>query len=251
MTLASRSFARESPEISPEVTDQRWWREGAKGSFPFVLIYTGEGRGITLLTILEWIHVRFYFENFLKIVYLIFASVDFSCKKPWHVSIFPRHGLKMLNFNKNGMNGSLPTFTGFLELEVLDLTYNLLSESIESQLNGLSGLKSWNRSFNMFTGSIPIGKSMPSLEHLMLKMNNFQDTIPKKITHYQNLSWIDFTMKKLLGSLPMEIGDLSLVGVLQKFVAVELGQELSHRYFASTIGSFKHGMCQFENPGET
>ncbi|XP_038701891.1 receptor like protein 29-like [Tripterygium wilfordii] len=129
---------------------------------------------------------------------------NFLINKPG--PIMSRENGKMLNFNKNGLNGSLPTFIDFLQLEVLDLTYNLLSGSIESQLNGLSGLKSWNLSFNTFTGSIPIAK----IHARMLTMNNFQGSIPKEIAHYRNLSWIDFTMNKLSGSLLMKIGELSL-----------------------------------------
>ncbi|KAF5749312.1 receptor-like protein kinase-like [Tripterygium wilfordii] len=123
-------------------------------------------------------------------------------------------GLKVLNICKNSLSHSLPAFPGFLGLEVLDLSYNKLGGSIESQLDGLSGLKRLNLSFNNFSGAIPIGKSMHSLEHLVLNMNSFQGTITKEIANYKNLSRIDFTMNQLSGSLPVEIGELSKLELL-------------------------------------
>ncbi|KAJ4826175.1 hypothetical protein Tsubulata_034271 [Turnera subulata] len=124
-------------------------------------------------------------------------------------------GLKLLNFSKNRLVGSLPTFSGFGGLESLDLSYNSLSGEISLQLDGLVSLKSVNLGFNKFNGSLPMSLGNSTvLEQLALSMNLFGGTIPTEIVNYQNLKVIDLGANQLSGIIPYTIGNLSKLETL-------------------------------------
>ncbi|KAK3170384.1 hypothetical protein Dsin_000204 [Dipteronia sinensis] len=125
-------------------------------------------------------------------------------------------GFKLLNFSRNRLVGSLPTFHGFVGLEYLDLSYNNLDGEIgRLELDELVSLKSLNLSRNLFVGSIPtnLGKSK-TLEQLELSVNNFSGIIPNQIADFGNLTLIDLSVNRLSGSIPDRIGELSKLEVL-------------------------------------
>ncbi|KAL1082500.1 hypothetical protein V6Z11_D09G136800 [Gossypium hirsutum] len=124
-------------------------------------------------------------------------------------------GLKSLNFSKNKLVGSLPTFQKFAGLESLDLSFNALNGSIDSQLNGLSALKSLNLSCNNFTGSVPsrLGKSRV-LEQLELSMNRFTGEIASEIGEHGNLIKIDLSENYLNGFIPESFVNLTKLETL-------------------------------------
>ncbi|KAK3024812.1 hypothetical protein RJ639_042817, partial [Escallonia herrerae] len=124
-------------------------------------------------------------------------------------------GLKLLNFSRNRLVGSLPNFDGFAVLEYLDLSRNLFTGNIGLQLNGLVSLKGLNLGFNHFDGSVPtsLGKLM-LLEQLVLSANNFKGKIPEEIGNCKNLTLIDLSVNQLSGSVPDIFGDLSKLELL-------------------------------------
>ncbi|EXB57397.1 Leucine-rich repeat receptor-like tyrosine-protein kinase [Morus notabilis] len=139
-------------------------------------------------------------------------------------------GLKLLNFSRNRLGGSLPKFVGFVRLKFLDLSYNELSGDIHLELEGLVGLKSLNLSSNLFSGSIPtqLGKSKV-LKELALSANIFQGAIPEEIMEYQNLTLIDLSQNKLSGVIPDRIRELSKLEVLvlsQNYLNGEIPESL-------------------------
>lgn len=123
--------------------------------------------------------------------------------------------LKLLNFSRNRLDGSLPTFHGFVGLQFLDLSYNLLKGNVDLQFDGLVGLRSLNISFNNFNGPAPthLGNSM-LLEQLVLSKNTFKGGLHENISDYRNLNLIDLSNNRLSGSLPSSIGELSKLEVL-------------------------------------
>ncbi|KAF4368206.1 hypothetical protein F8388_022839 [Cannabis sativa] len=124
-------------------------------------------------------------------------------------------GLRLLNFSRNRLDGSLPLFVGFAGLEVLDLSFNDFSGSINVEFEGLDGLKSLNLSYNKLNGSIPtkLGKSKV-LKELVLSVNNFQGPIPEEMIDYGNLTLVDLSQNRISGSIPNRIGDLSKLKIL-------------------------------------
>ncbi|GAA0142714.1 transmembrane signal receptor [Lithospermum erythrorhizon] len=125
-------------------------------------------------------------------------------------------GLKELNFSRNKLSGSLPSFQGFLKLELLDLSHNSLSGKVDMQLNdGLDSLKSLNLSFNQFNGYIPENLvRLRYLEGLQLSSNQFEGQIPANISLLENLSLIDLSGNKLSGSIPESFGNFPKLGTL-------------------------------------
>nr|APA20205.1 leucine-rich repeat protein kinase family protein [Populus tomentosa] len=134
-------------------------------------------------------------------------------------------GLKVLNFSKNLLRGSLPAFNVFVGLESLDLSFNYLSGNVNLQLDGLLALKSLNLSSNMFTGPIPVNlRNSSMLEELQLSVNYFQGTVPQEISNYQNLSLIDLSANNLTGSIPTRIGNLTKLRILLLSVNKLIGE---------------------------
>ncbi|KAK4433642.1 Leucine-rich repeat receptor-like tyrosine-protein kinase PXC3 [Sesamum alatum] len=124
-------------------------------------------------------------------------------------------GLKLLNFSRNKLDGSLPTFNGFRMLEYLDFSHNSLKGEIRLQLDGLDSLRSLNLSHNLFTGTVPtnLGK-LNLLEELQLSANLFSGEIPSQIIRYRNLRLIDLSLNELSGSIPEELGELTRLETL-------------------------------------
>ncbi|XP_030461441.1 probable leucine-rich repeat receptor-like protein kinase At5g63930 [Syzygium oleosum] len=122
-------------------------------------------------------------------------------------------GLKRLNFSRNALVGPLPSFTGFLGLEFLDLSYNHMRGSTGSKLDGLVTLRSLNLSVNKFDGSVPV-KLSRVLEELQLSANEFDGEIPAGVADYQSLTLVDFSQNRLSGSVPDRLGELPKLEVL-------------------------------------
>ncbi|KAH7846931.1 hypothetical protein Vadar_019920 [Vaccinium darrowii] len=117
--------------------------------------------------------------------------------------------LRKLDFRSNRLSGSLPHFHGFLKLEILVLSYNMLSGPISLQMDGLVSLKILSLGYNQFTGSVPthLGKSMV-LEQLWLSSNHFVGKIPREIANYSNLTSIYLSANNLSRSIPDRFGEL-------------------------------------------
>lgn len=124
-------------------------------------------------------------------------------------------GLKLLNFSRNKLEGSLPNFTGFGKLESLDFSHNNLNGKVDLQLEGLDSLKSLKLSFNNFSGSVPtsLGK-FNLLEELQLSANGFQGEFPTQIVNFGNLTLVDLSLNFLSGVIPDRLGELSKLQVL-------------------------------------
>ncbi|KAH7846601.1 hypothetical protein Vadar_015941 [Vaccinium darrowii] len=118
-------------------------------------------------------------------------------------------GLRELDFRRNSLFGPLPNFHGFLKLEKLDLSGNMLSGTISLQMDGLVSLKILRLGYNQFTGSVPthLGKSMV-LELLDLNSNRFGGEISEEIANYSNLTAIGLSANNLSGSIPDRFGEL-------------------------------------------
>lgn len=159
------------------------------------------------------------------------------------------HGLRLLNFSYNNLEGSLPVFVGFAGLEFLDLSHNNLTGAIDLELDGLVGLKSLNLSLNHFTGSVPtrLGKSKV-LKELKLSMNMFHGIIPAEVVGYRNLTLIDFSVNNISGSIPVRIGELSKLEVLilsSNNLSGEIPQSLSN---ITSLTRFAANSNKFNGP---
>ncbi|KAK3428020.1 hypothetical protein EUGRSUZ_F04133 [Eucalyptus grandis] len=114
-------------------------------------------------------------------------------------------GLKGLNFSRNALVGPLPSFTGFVGLEVLDLSYNQMNGNIDSKLDGV----------NRLSGSVPkrLGE-LPKLQVLDLSVNRLSGSVPKRLGELPKLQVLDLSVNKLSGFVPERLGELPKLQVL-------------------------------------
>ncbi|KAF8405799.1 hypothetical protein HHK36_007876 [Tetracentron sinense] len=155
------------------------------------------------------------------------------------------NGLKLLNFSKNRLSGSLPAFQGFGGLQFLDFSFNSLGGNIGFQFDGLVGLRSLNLSFNQFIGSVPthLGKSLV-LEGLQLSHNQFRGPIPEELMDYRNLTVLDLSVNQLSGVVSDRIGQLSKLETLllsSNDLSGKIPESLSRIETLSRIGANQNG----------
>lgn len=111
-----------------------------------------------------------------------------------------KDGLQTLNFSSNRLSGQPGNFSGFPNLEVLDLSFNYLGGSISTQLTYLLKLRSLNLTSNHFEGSVPT-TMVPSLEELALSGNRFSGQIPMGLFGYADLTLLDLSRNNLTGKI--------------------------------------------------
>ncbi|KAH7848004.1 hypothetical protein Vadar_032640 [Vaccinium darrowii] len=162
-------------------------------------------------------------------------------------------GLRKLYFGRNRLSGSLPNFHGFLKLETLDLSHNMLSGTISFQMDGLVGLKNLSLGYNQFTGFVPthLGKSMV-LKLLGLNSNQFVGKIPEEISNYSNLIAIDLSENNLSGSIPdrfKELPNLQVLNLSSNSFSGGIPQSLSSFQTQSRIAVNQNSFSGRNPPG--
>ncbi|KAG2623337.1 hypothetical protein PVAP13_3KG054300 [Panicum virgatum] len=116
--------------------------------------------------------------------------------------------LLSLNLSSNKLSQKLSDLSGFPQLEVLDLSYNLFpSENLGAYLGSFPRLRSMNLSSNKLNGDIPLSMA-GSLAELVLSGNQFSGSIPQALFGYGNLTLLDLSQNDLSGAVPDEFKSL-------------------------------------------
>ena len=131
-------------------------------------------------------------------------------------------GLKNLDMSSSGFYGPFPDEIGNMTSIVeLDLSYNNLVGMIPSNLQNLCNLESLDFTMNNINGSIAeLFHRLPScsqnkLKELSLLVNNLAGSLPTTLVEpLRNLSWLDLSENKLTGHVPVWIGELTQLTVL-------------------------------------
>ncbi|KAF7849490.1 hypothetical protein BT93_L0731 [Corymbia citriodora subsp. variegata] len=146
--------------------------------------------------------------------------------------------LEVLTLSSNTISGEIPREIGNLvNLQILQIDYNLLSGPIPSHLGNLSNLAVLTLADNYLSGIIPSSlQNMQNLISLYLDRNNFEGPIPSYLEKYQSLTflhlrsnnlsgpiifpmtgsllYLNLSSNHLSGVLPMEIGNLKHLDIL-------------------------------------
>uniref|UniRef100_A0A453MVR7 Uncharacterized protein n=1 Tax=Aegilops tauschii subsp. strangulata TaxID=200361 RepID=A0A453MVR7_AEGTS len=131
-------------------------------------------------------------------------------------------GLKNLHMSSSGFYGPFPDEIGNMTSIVeLHLSYNNLVGMIPSNLQNLCNLERLDFSMNNINGSIAeLFHRLPScsqnkLKELSLSVSNLTGSLPTTLVEpLRNLSWLDLYGNKLTGHVPVWIGELTQLTVL-------------------------------------
>ncbi|XP_042495052.1 receptor-like protein kinase [Macadamia integrifolia] len=166
--------------------------------------------------------------------------------------------------DQNRLSGPLPNFSGFGGLQYLDLSYNSLAGSIDSQLNSggipesLSSIKTLSRFAayqNSFSGIISSGISR-YLGILDLSYNKLSGLIPSDFLSSSTLQYVDLSYNSLEGPIPSNfspsfirliLGGNSLnstitslgYGILSKLIYLDLNKNSFTGFVPPQLGNFQ------------
>ncbi|MFZ1706028.1 MAG: hypothetical protein WAT79_16905 [Saprospiraceae bacterium] len=128
---------------------------------------------------------------------------------------------------------SLPKGWSFMQnLEVLNLSSNILGGPVIVELGSLTNLKILNLSLNYFKNSLPSSLgNLQNLKQLLLNQNEISGVIPSTFGQLSNIEEIILSKNQLSGILPKELGNLTNLRVLS------LSQNLLSGAIPSELGS--------------
>ncbi|OQU92491.1 hypothetical protein SORBI_3001G352100, partial [Sorghum bicolor] len=161
--------------------------------------------------------------------------------------------LRKLILPNNYLSGRIPpSLSHCANLQVIDLSFNLLVGPIPAQVLQLPKLVDLVLCANSLSGEIPdmLCSNGTALETLVMSYNNFTGSIPPSIIRCVNLNWLSLASNQLTGSVPLGFSNLQKLGILQLYKnslsgfipEEELGRcnnliclDLNSNYFTGTI----------------
>jgi len=118
--------------------------------------------------------------------------------------------LKKIDISLNLMKGRLHAISVLEKLEYLDISQNVFTGSLPSDLLHIASISYVNASVNLFWGHIPvpINATASITKTLDISQNQIDGYIPAEIFHMTNLEKMMFQGNKLTGTLPVILTDL-------------------------------------------
>ncbi|XP_031120662.1 probable leucine-rich repeat receptor-like serine/threonine-protein kinase At3g14840 isoform X1 [Ipomoea triloba] len=111
--------------------------------------------------------------------------------------------LKIIDFTRNYLSGTIPPEWASAKFENLTLTVNRLSGPIPTYLGNITSLVYLSLENNMFNGTVPpeLGK-LSNLQNLILNANNLIGELPKELYALTNLTEFRLSSNNFTGKLP-------------------------------------------------
>jgi len=163
-----------------------------------------------------------------------------------HLSGCSRYSLRELYLRQNKFNGTLPDFSMFSKLEMLDLSHNQLKDGVPKLLHNATILHTLDLSNNSLSEKLPTiihhlsGYVGYSLQHLDLSMNQISGTLPNTLSLFPSLKILYLQNNKLNGTIskdlrfPTNLEELHLMSNSLKGVITD-----SHFYNMSKLQTLK------------
>ncbi|KAF3651752.1 putative CASP-like protein PIMP1-like [Capsicum annuum] len=161
-----------------------------------------------------------FFSNFTSLVVLNFANNSLSgaipqCSIPSKIGEAP--GIRSISLSRNKIRGSIPESFCHASnvLQVLDLSNNSLSGTIQRNLGNCRSLIYLNLGQNKLTGSVPEElEHITSLRYLDLNGNQFEESFPAVIENFQDLEILNLAGNGFEVRIPKFIGDIRSLRIL-------------------------------------
>ncbi|XP_031120635.1 probable leucine-rich repeat receptor-like serine/threonine-protein kinase At3g14840 [Ipomoea triloba] len=111
--------------------------------------------------------------------------------------------LKIIDLNRNYLNGTIPLEWASTKLEYLSLTVNRLSGPIPKYLANITALVYLNLENNLFNGTVPpeLGK-LANLQNLILDDNYLTGELPKELNGLTKLTELRLSRNNFTGKMP-------------------------------------------------
>ncbi|KAH7677931.1 Leucine-rich repeat protein [Dioscorea alata] len=151
----------------------------------------------------------------LSVDFLDYSNNHFTGSIPFNISDYLGYAY-FFSLANNNLTGEVPASICDTYLEILDLSKNSLSGSIQGcLLESLSNLQALNLRENQFQGILPRNiSSSCSLVTITFYGNNLEGEIPKSLAKCEKLEFLDLGSNKLAGSFPYWLGNLPSLKVL-------------------------------------
>ncbi|TYI41990.1 hypothetical protein ES332_A01G066500v1 [Gossypium tomentosum] len=151
-----------------------------------------------------------------RVIALDLSNMSLSGFLPPHIGNLSF--LTWLNMKNNNFHGPLPAQLANLHrVKYIQLSFNGFYGEIPSWFGSFPKLKYLSLSHNNFTGEIPSNmfEGLPRLQVLYLAKDGLSGKIPMSLFECKELQDIDLAGNKLEGILPKEIGNLTMLKILQ------------------------------------
>jgi len=117
--------------------------------------------------------------------------------------------LRELTLSDNSLSGPLPPLNRLHRLEVLDLGYNSLHDTIPDVVANCSNLRTIDLYHNNLVGEIPLKLGLLSnLVVSRLSRNRLSGMVPRTISNISHIEKITLSYNQLTGNIPGELGQL-------------------------------------------
>ncbi|KAL2513037.1 putative LRR receptor-like serine/threonine-protein kinase [Abeliophyllum distichum] len=117
--------------------------------------------------------------------------------------------VQMLGLNDNKLQGSIHLNLCNLEIQIMDLSYNLFNGSLAPEISSVKGMRELYLLRNQFSGEIPrtIGQ-LHSLINLTLSNNRLHGPIPESLGNLISLQYLDLSKNNLYDEIPKSLEKL-------------------------------------------
>ncbi|KAM1235316.1 hypothetical protein ACFX2J_004793 [Malus domestica] len=142
-----------------------------------------------------------YPDGYCHVVSIFLKGQDLAGVVPPSVAKLPY--LKIVDFTRNYLSGTIPSEWASTKLEYVSITVNNLTGPIPGYLGNITTLIYMSLENNQFSGTVPpeLGK-LVNLNNLILNANNLTGELPVALTNLTKLTELRISMNNFTGRIP-------------------------------------------------
>ncbi|MCU0426465.1 MAG: T9SS type A sorting domain-containing protein [Candidatus Kapabacteria bacterium] len=145
-----------------------------------------------------------YIANYRRLETLNFSGMRLS--GPLNDSIGALRNLAVFNLSNNTLSGIIPRALQNTSLRELNLSGNLLTDSVPAFLGSMSALRVLRLNTNRLSGTIPASLgNLANLQEFDISQNNLTGIFPDTLRSLRNISVFAASNNQFTGAVPMQI----------------------------------------------